>query len=86
MDIMKDYIVHGTQTIQCVSIRIIFVVAKIKGFRIWVVDVKFTYLQSNKPLIRKIFITNPASEFKLSPEVCLKLLKPIYGLADSEDE
>ena len=34
LDIMKDYLVHGVQTIQCVSDRIILVVAKIKGFHI----------------------------------------------------
>ena len=34
LDIMKDYLFHGAQTIQCVSARIIVVVAKIKGFRI----------------------------------------------------
>ena len=40
LDIMKDYLVHGAQIIQCVSVRIILVVAKMKGFRTWVVDVK----------------------------------------------
>ena len=83
---MKDYLVHGAQTIECVSVRIILDVTKIKGFRICVVDVKLAYLLSDKPMIRKIFITNSAPEFELSPEECLKLLKPIYGLADSEDE
>ena len=53
MDIMKDYLVHDAQTIQYVSIRIFLVVAKIKGFRIWVVDVKLVYLQYDKPLILK---------------------------------
>ena len=40
LDIMKDYLVHGAQTIQYVSLNIILVVAKIKGFHIWVVDFK----------------------------------------------
>ena len=44
MDIMKDYLGLGAQAIQCVSVRIILVVAKIKGFCIWVVDVKLAYL------------------------------------------
>ena len=35
LDIMKDYKVHGTQTIQCASACIILIVAKINGFRIW---------------------------------------------------
>ena len=57
-----------------------------QGFRIWVVDVKLAYLQSDKPLIRKIFITNSASEFEPSPQECLELLKPVYSLANSGDE
>ena len=86
MDIIKDYLLHGAQTIQCVSVRIILVVAKIKCFRIWVVDVQLAYPQSDKQLIRKIFIKNPAPKFELSPEDFLELFKPIYGLADSGDE
>ena len=83
---MKDYLVHGAQTVRCVSVRTVLFVAKIKGFRIRVVDVKLAYLQSDKLLIRKIFITNPVPLFELSPEECLELFKQIYGLADSGDE
>ena len=39
-DIIRDYLVHDAQTIQCVSVRIVLVFAKIKGFRVWVVDFK----------------------------------------------
>ena len=60
LGIMKDYLAHGEQSIQCVSVRIILVVLKIKGFRICVVGLKLAYLQSDTPLIRKIFITNLA--------------------------
>ena len=62
------------------------VVAKIKVFRMWAADVRLAYLQSDKPLIRKTFITNPAPEFELSHEECLGLLKPSYGLANSGDK
>ena len=86
LNIMKDYLLHSTQHIQYVSVRIILVVVKIKGFRKWVVDVKLAYLQSDKPPIRRMFITNPAPEFKLSPEECLELFKSIYGLAEPRDE
>ena len=82
LDIMTDYLAHGAQTIQCVPVRIILDVAKIKDFRIWVVDFKPAYFPSDKPLIRKIFITNPVPELELSPVECLEFLKPIYGLAD----
>ena len=47
---------------------------------------RLAYHQSDKPLIRKIFITNPVTEFELSAEECLELLKPTHGLADSADE
>ena len=81
---MNDYLVHGTQFIQCVSVSIILVVTQIKGFRISVVDVKLAYLLSDKPMIRKIFITNHAQKFALSLEECLGHLKPIYGPTDLE--
>ena len=71
LHIMKDYLVHGVQTIQCVLARIILVVARISDFRIWVVDAKLAYQQFDKPLSRNIFITIPAPEFELSPEECL---------------
>ena len=86
LDIMKDYLVHEAKIFHCVTVRRILVVAKIKCFRIWIVNVKLAYLQSGKPLIRKIFIKNPEPEFELSPGECLELLKTIYDLADSGDE
>ena len=76
----------GQKTIQRVSVRIILVVAQIKGSRIWVVVVKVIYLQSDKTLIRKMFITSCTPELKLSSAEFLNLLRPIYSLADSEDE
>ena len=64
----------------------ILVIARIKSFRTWVINVKLAYLQSNKPLIRKIFVTNPAPEFDVFSKEFLELLGPIYSLADSGDE
>ena len=61
-------------------------IAKEKGFRLWFVEVKLAYVQSEKSLIRKIFITNPAPELDLSPHEYLELLKPTCGLADSGDQ
>ena len=76
---MNDYLVHGAQTIQCVSARKILVFAKIKGYRTCVVDDKLAYLQSDKPLVNKIFITNPAAKLELSSDECPEPLKLIYG-------
>ena len=86
MGIIKHYLVHGALTTQYVSIRILIVISKAKGLSVWVVDVKLAYLQSDKPLIRKIFITNPAPEFGISIQECFELLKPIYDYGDSEDQ
>ena len=44
LDTMKDILVYGTQTTQRGLVRIITVVAKIEGFRIWGFDVKLAYL------------------------------------------
>ena len=74
LHIMKDYLVHCAQTIQCVSVHIILVDAKFKGFHLWVVDVHFEYLQSDKPLIRKIFVTSRAPELELSSAKFLEFL------------
>ena len=86
LDIMKDYLVHGSLTFQCVLIRRIPIVVKVKHFRIWIVDIKHAYFLSDKPLIRKVFNTKHAPEFELSPEVYLEHIKPIKGLIDSGDE
>ena len=74
---MKDYLFHDAQAIQCVLARIILIVVKIKGFRIWVVDVNLANIQFDEPLIRKIFITNSVPKFELSPAEFVELLKPI---------
>ena len=55
-NIMKDYLVHGSQAVQFVSVRILLVIEKENRFRIWAVDVKLAYLLSEKHLIRNIFI------------------------------
>ena len=83
---MKDYLVHGAQIIQSVSVYIILVAAEIKDLRVWIFDVKFIYLQSDKLLLRKMLVTNPAPELKLAAKELLELLKSIGGLADSGDE
>ena len=83
---MKDYLIYGAQIIQCVSVSIILVVTKINGSLIRLVEVKLAYIQSDKPLIRKTIISNPAGELKPSPEKFLELLKLIYELVASGNE
>ena len=84
--LMLGYLVLWAQTIRYISVRIILVGAMIKGFRIWVVSVKFVYLQLYEPFVSNRFITIAASEFELSPEELLELFKSICSLADSGHE
>ena len=53
-------------------------------FRLFSTDVTQAYLQSTEKLSRDVYV-KPSSEFDLDPNQLLKLLKPLYGLADSGD-
>ena len=82
LHIMKDYLAQSEKTIQGVLACSILVVKKEKSFRLWVFDVKLTYLRSCKSLTGKTIITSPAPEFELSLEIRLDLIKPTNGLAE----
>ena len=85
MDVFKDYLIHGAQTLQATSVRLILVLSSIFGFQVWSTDVKLAYFQSSTALNREVYIKRPAKEHELEPEVCLQLLKPLYGLSGSGD-
>ena len=44
LDIMKDTLVQGSKTIQCVSVCILLIIIGTKESRIWVVEVRLVYL------------------------------------------
>ena len=46
---------------------------------------KLAYLQADEALQRKIYIEEPAVEFDLEEDMALQLIKPLYGLSDSDD-
>ena len=57
-DILKHYLVHGAQTLQPSSVRLLFALASAYDFDIWSSDVKIAYLQSTEPLTHPVFIKN----------------------------
>ena len=84
-DSMKHYLVHGAQTLQASSVRLLLALAAALDFGVWSSDVKFAYLQSSEPLLRRIFIRNTAPEFELEPHECFELLRLLYRLSDAGD-
>ena len=83
-DKMKTSLVHDSATSRQVSARILVGLAAIFGFRLFSTDVTQAYLQSSSDLMREVYI-KPGKEFNLQPGEILKLLRPLYGLADSGD-
>ena len=82
-DKMKNFLVHGAQTFQPSSARLLLALSSIHGFDVWSTDVKLAYLRSSEPLTRRVFDKNTAPEFELEPEQCFELLRPLYGLSDA---
>ena len=78
----KSVLVHNSKTVRQSSIRILLALAALFGFRIWSLDVNNAYLQSASQLLRDIYL-KPGKEFELPSGHLLKLLRPLYGLADS---
>ena len=83
-DKLKSSVVHDNPTSRPFSVKILVGLAAVFGFRIFPADVTRAYLHSTEKLMRDVYI-RPSAEFKLSPNRLLKLLKPLYGLADSGD-
>ena len=62
-DLLKQCLVHGAQTLQTSSTRLLIAIANAFEFDVWSSDAKLAYLESTEPLLRHVFITNPAQEF-----------------------
>jgi hypothetical protein len=54
------------------------------GFSLFSTDVTQAYLESSENLVRDVYIMS-TKELLLAPGKMLKLLRPLYGLADSGD-
>lgn len=83
-DKMKTSLVHDSATSRQASARILVGLAAAFEFELFSTDVTQAYLQSATPLQREVYI-KPGKDFGLGPDKLLKLLRPLYGLADSGD-
>ena len=66
-DVVKDYLVHGAQTLQATSMRLILSLSSMLGFKSYSTDVKLACLQSATAFTRDIYIKNAAEELELEP-------------------
>ena len=83
-DKLKTSLVHDVSTARQFSVKMLVGLAVLCGFRLYSTDVTQAYLQSAENLMRDVYI-KPSREFTLGPDQVLKLLKSLYGLADSGD-
>ena len=83
-DKLKTSLVHNNPTVKPHSVRLLIGLASVLGCRLFSTDVTQAYLQSADKLMRYVYL-KPSKEFELPPDKMLKLLEPLYGLADSGD-
>jgi Reverse transcriptase (RNA-dependent DNA polymerase) len=84
LDHLKTSLVHDIATSRQHSSRALVGFALILVFNLFSTDVTQAYLQSAENLRRDLYI-KPTKEFSIAPGQLLKLLRPLYGLADSGD-
>jgi hypothetical protein len=84
MGVEKHHLLHSAATLHYRSLRLILALCAPLGLRLWTQDISQTYIQSEQGLLRDLYIS-PSSEFGLPREQVLRLLRPLYGLADSGD-
>ena len=80
----KNELVHNSTTARQSSTRLMLAIAATLEFKVWSQDISQAYLQGAEKLSRDVYI-RPGPELKIPSGHLLKLLKPIYGLADSGD-
>jgi Reverse transcriptase (RNA-dependent DNA polymerase) len=84
----KKAIVHDASAVSQRGIRLVFALAAIFGWKLWTEDVRQAFIQTAGTLLRNVYLVNlrgAEAELHLRPEQALRLLKPLYGLADAGD-
>jgi len=83
-DSEKYQLVHNITTTRPSSVRLLVAIASIMGFDIWSEDISQAYLQSASVLLRDVYM-KPNRHLSIPAGHLLKILRPLYGLADSGD-
>ena len=82
-DAEKHNLVHDSTNVHQSSVLLI-ALAVIMGFDICTEDITQVYLQSASKLLREVYLI-PKKHLQAPAEYILKLLRTLYGLADSSD-
>lgn len=78
----KALLVHNSNNLRQLFIKLISYIAARLYFKIWGNDLSQVYIKSTLNLIRKIYVKS-VEESNLSFNKHLKLIKPLYGLRDA---
>ena len=84
-DKMKNVMVHHTVTLTPASVRLLCTLAELLNLDIWGSDDIQAFIQALRKLDRDLFIIDPPPEFCLPPEICLKVVRSLYGICESGD-
>jgi Reverse transcriptase (RNA-dependent DNA polymerase) len=85
---MKRAIVHDTARLSQRGTRLLFALAAIFGWKVWTEEVRRAYIQATGRSLRDVYITSlngAENELRLKPHDALRLLRPLYGLAEAGD-
>ncbi len=83
-DSENNQLICNSTTARQTSARLLVALAAIMGFDVWAEDISQAYLQSANELLREVYL-RPNRQLHVPAEYELKLLRPLYGLADSGD-
>ena len=83
-DMEKHNLVHDSNNVRQSSVLLLIALAAIMGFDFWTKDISQAYLQSASKLLHEFYL-RPNKHLQAPAGYILKLLRPLYGLADSGD-
>lgn len=84
LDREKEFLVQASTTVSQQAIKLLVSLATILGFKLWSEDMTLAYIQGAKKILRRVYLKG-IPEFQLTHDQLLQKLRPLYGLADSDD-